>query len=226
MRIPLRGNIISMLGALMFNLFVPCILYLPRVFTLPRHDVFLPSSPRRVLNLRHCILHTYRPSILRKAQDSIADPKYDGVRVSRKKLLEMEESQSADEGEEGLENDDLEVPGHSEDDEDSEDGDEEEEEESEEEEEDEEEESEEEPPRKTKPPTNTTSNSNNPPEAELQQNVNADDLSATLAQKREEDKRKGRAVVKQLVRIILFCLFRGQTRLFLNILMHLDATCA
>lgn len=32
--------------------------------------------------------------------------------------------------------------------------------------------------------------------------MNADDLSSTLAQKREEDKRKGRAVVKQLVRII------------------------
>ncbi|EIM80462.1 TRAUB-domain-containing protein [Stereum hirsutum FP-91666 SS1] len=138
------------------------------------------------------------PSILRKAQDSIADPKYDGVRVSRKKLLEMEESQSgsADEGESGLENDDLEVPGHSHDEDDSEDEDEEEEEDEDKDEE--EEESEEEPHRKTKPNTNGASNSNDPPEPELQQNVNADDLSSTLAQKREEDKRKGRAVVKQL----------------------------
>lgn len=142
-------------------------------------------------------MSTYRPSILRKAQDSIADPKYDGVRVSRK-TLEESQGGSADEGEEGLENDDLEVPGHSEDDEDSED-------EYEEEEEEEEEESEEEPPRKTKPNTNGASNSNDPPEPELQQNGNVDDLSSTLAQKREEDKRKGRAVVKQLVRIILLC---------------------
>lgn len=100
-------------------------------------------------------LSTYRPSILRKAQDSIADPKYDGVRVSRKKLLEMEENASAsggeeDEGEEGLENDDQEFPGHSEDDEDSENEDEDEDEEEEEEEEGEEDEDEEEPPPKNK----------------------------------------------------------------------------
>lgn len=143
-------------------------------------------------------LSTCRPSVLRKkAQDSIADPKYDGVRVSRKKLMEMEESGSGSEAESGLGSDEDEnnnqrqaFPQHSQD------------EDSEEEEEEDESESEEDtvqPPPSRKINTKSTIG----PEPEPEQEQNVDDLSATLRQKREEDRRKGKAVVKQLVCIVL-----------------------
>ncbi|KAI0044742.1 TRAUB-domain-containing protein [Auriscalpium vulgare] len=127
------------------------------------------------------------PSALRRMRDSIADPKYDGVKTSRKQLMEESDvgaeeeeedgqSDDLDVDEEGSEangqsehddqEDDLQSPSEREDEQDSED-------------------EREEPP--------ITGERETTGDAEL-----VDDLSSTLRQKREEDRRKGKAVSRQL----------------------------
>lgn len=161
-----------------------------------------------------------RPSSLRKLHDSIADPKYEGVKMSRKMLMEMsdvdEEGDLGDgENEAGAgemdEEDDYDeevrggedwnngTPSESEDEFEDEEG-EEEEEEAEEVVEETEEQSEEESspeglqttPLKRKSREETTANNT---------------LQNTLQKTREEDLRKGKAVLRQLVSIFPWILF-------------------
>ncbi|VDC06463.1 unnamed protein product [Peniophora sp. CBMAI 1063] len=120
------------------------------------------------------------PSALRKLADAVSDPKYDGKRTSRAQL-DME----SDEGESGLEGDedgdeDMDAPTGAHDaSDDSHDDD-----------EDEESEEEEvpEPPKRTAPPKRK----------QTEEDAQADDLSAALRQKRDEDRSKGKAVSRQL----------------------------
>jgi protein AATF/BFR2 len=142
-----------------------------------------------------------RPSSLRKLQDSIGDPKYDGVRTSRKALLEQEDQppEGEDGGEENggsnefADNDDddeseeefqgfgvgVEGPWGSED-------------EDEDEETDEEEEDELETP-KSKPSAIPSS------KRKAEEEEPSGDLTSTLKSAREADRRKGKAVGRQIV---------------------------
>ena len=121
--------------------------------------------------------HTRRPSpspsTLRKLQDSIADPKYVGVKTSRKQLLEW--SQSEGEDEEGPASQDESA-------------------------------SEDEPA-----PVRDATDEDDVPEDSAEEHASPplkkqavqeppEDLSSTLRQKRDEDRRKGKAVARQLVR--------------------------
>ncbi|KAG5652042.1 hypothetical protein H0H81_006492 [Sphagnurus paluster] len=131
------------------------------------------------------------PSSLRKQHDSIADQKYDGVKTTRKQIMEEsdEDMSNQDENEgEGSESEDEEPAaqqdqfsnaGEAEDSEEEEDA-------SDDEEEEEENQA---PPLHTK--VNFLKNSNEGQE-------NAEDLSSGLRKKRDEDREKGKAVSSQI----------------------------
>ncbi|KAF5338614.1 hypothetical protein D9611_012816 [Ephemerocybe angulata] len=142
------------------------------------------------------------PSTLRKMADSIADPKYDGVRTSRKTLAEQDELS----GEDNEEDEDQREGEGQDDDESSEEefqgfgiegpwsGEEDEDEDEDEESEGSEEEEYIQPPPKSKPAADTTSAKRSAPEAEEP----SGDLTSTLKTAREADRRKGKAVAKQI----------------------------
>ncbi|GLB41711.1 putative TRAUB-domain-containing protein [Lyophyllum shimeji] len=128
------------------------------------------------------------PSSLRKQHDSISDPKYDGARTTRRQLIEQDsdEEMSDDDKGSGLDDEEQSVDGaqassgvehadSSEDDEISSHSE-------------EEEEDQNPPPRKTRRPEKRSAEE---PES-------GEDLSAELRKKREEDRKKGKAVVRQI----------------------------
>lgn len=123
----------------------------------------------------------YRPSSLRRLQ-SVADPKYEGVKTSRKQLMESSDQEPSDledddadgdsesgaEGEEGEQHDDSQsIPSESE-------------------------------PEETGEERQTTLPSGKQSDTELDP---AEDLPSTLRKTREEDRTKGKAVSQQIVRI-------------------------
>ncbi|KAF5373325.1 hypothetical protein D9615_007448 [Tricholomella constricta] len=128
------------------------------------------------------------PSSLRKQHDSISDPKYEGVRTSRKQIMEYESDQdlgSADE-ESGSEDEDMgahdvqassgaEEADASDDEGASADSEEEE---------------------KNQAPAPRKKSS--PEKRQMEEHEPTDYLSATLREKREEDKKKGQAVSRQI----------------------------
>ncbi|TFY73096.1 hypothetical protein EWM64_g10916, partial [Hericium alpestre] len=124
------------------------------------------------------------PSALRKAQQSISDPKYDGVKTSRKALLDesepSEDEQDDDAEEPAQEVDSEEIPSGSEPDFDEQQDD-------ENEEETDEDESRPPPPLKSKPRVLEPDSEEPEP-----------DLASTLRQTRAEDVKKGKAVKRQL----------------------------
>jgi Ca2+-dependent lipid-binding protein len=137
----------------------------------------------------------YRPSELRKLQDSLADPKYEGVRTSRKALEERqyEESEIDSEDEEdefaGLHGGSSDVDRDGEEPDNSE-GDESQMNEDEDSEGDSEDVTDEAPPSSLRPPKRPA------PEQE-------EDPTSALKQAREADKKKGQAVAKQIVSQVL-----------------------
>ena len=137
-----------------------------------------------------------RPSSLRRMQQSVADPKYEGVRTSRKELMENEEeSISGEDDEESHHDEDKEegrvrfdVPSEKQ-------------------------------PRKSNGAISDeditseseqrgirdiTSNRNIPSKRQSENLGPTEDVSSTLKKKREEDLEKGRAVKRQVV--CPFCL--------------------
>lgn len=131
-------------------------------------------------------------SSLRKLHDSIADPKYEGVKTSRKKLLEIsDEDEDEDEGDEDVAEDEgrdgeedffkedalreEDPPSESEEDQEIES------------------EAEEEEPENEKPSLPSTENLR-----PQEKSRTTDDLSNALQKTREEDLRKGKAVMRQL----------------------------
>jgi protein AATF/BFR2 len=139
-----------------------------------------------------------RPSTIRR-YDSIADPKYEGVKITRKSLMveddevlseEDEDAQSQSGSDEEDEEEDSESNANYDDDEvPPSQG---------EENEDDEEET------KSVSGTQLTEKPSAKPE-ELAETVEV--LSATLRQKREEDRRKGRSVLRQIVNLFPFGMF-------------------
>ncbi|KAG6854023.1 hypothetical protein C0991_011510 [Blastosporella zonata] len=133
-------------------------------------------------------IYTLRPSSLRKQHDSISDPKYEGVKTSRK-MLEGDSNRDMDDESEGSGSDEDEFHGGrssgvegeeaAEDDEPSESGD---------DHEDDEEEEEEEEERQVP----------SPKKRPMEEAERAEDLPTELLKKREEDKKKGKAVTRQI----------------------------
>ncbi|KAF9447513.1 TRAUB-domain-containing protein, partial [Macrolepiota fuliginosa MF-IS2] len=128
------------------------------------------------------------PSSLRKLHDSIADPKYDGVKTSRKKLMEFSDEEREDRAEESEEGDDEGVDGEDEDVEEGEGWDDEEVPSGSEEEDSESEEEGHDVIRRSPPST----------KRKAEETGQTDDLGNTLQKTREEDLRKGKAVMRQL----------------------------
>jgi len=144
-----------------------------------------------------------RPSTIRR-YDSIADPKYDGARITRKSLMveddevfseEEEDAQSQSGSEEEEEEEDASKSNGSYDDDGDDDDDDEVPSQGE------ENEDEEEP--KSDSGTQLTAKPSAKPEG-LAETVEV--LSATLRQKREEDRRKGRSVLRQIVSLFSFAM--------------------
>ena len=137
----------------------------------------------------------FRPSSLRKMHQSVADPKYDGVRTSRKELMESEEEDDSgeehdedeEEGEEGRVR--FDIPSEKQprksngaiSDEDitseSEDGSE----------------------VSQRESRDITSNRNTPSKQQSENLEPTENMSSTLKKKREEDVEKGQAVKRQVV---------------------------
>ncbi|KAG6813828.1 hypothetical protein H0H92_006772 [Tricholoma furcatifolium] len=128
------------------------------------------------------------PSSLRKQHDSISDPKYEGIKTTRK-MLQDDSDGSLDEGSE-LEEDDLpdtNMP-ETDDDEGDEFSDDDRDNQSGEEEDEEDEEEAHVPPPSAKVPVKRP----------VEEDERGDDLSTELVKKREEDKKKGKAVSRQI----------------------------
>ncbi|TFK51679.1 TRAUB-domain-containing protein [Heliocybe sulcata] len=124
------------------------------------------------------------PSAIRRLHDSIADTKYEGVRTSRKQLLEEDEDEDEGHDPSGNEGDDVQDPSDQEEEEEipSEsvsEGD---------------EVDDLPPPRSVK---SSPGKANGPRPSKLTP-APAEDLSSTLRQTREEDRKKGKAVSRQL----------------------------
>ncbi|KIY70780.1 TRAUB-domain-containing protein [Cylindrobasidium torrendii FP15055 ss-10] len=120
------------------------------------------------------------PSTLRKAGDSILDPKYSGAKVSRKDLLDQEDESDSEGEESALEDDPMN------------DGPEEQEDEEQEEDEEDEEEGQSVVPR-------SHSAKRREPLEDVQPHSNhSDNLQDTLKRNRDQDRRKGQAVAQQL----------------------------
>ncbi|KAG1869596.1 TRAUB-domain-containing protein [Suillus subluteus] len=115
------------------------------------------------------------PSALRKLQDSIADPKYDGIKTSRKQLLEYDGSDYSSEGDDNetgseLERDeDNEVPS-----------------------------SQSEPENEPDTPTLISTTSAAKSTTSYEDPKHIENLSSRLRKTRDEDRKKGKAVSKQI----------------------------
>lgn len=119
----------------------------------------------------------FRPSTLRKLHDSIADPKYEGRRTTRRQILESDEEQGSvddEQGEDISEDEhtpaiDVDLPSESE------------------------------ASAAPEPPVLPSHHSDSEP---------PDDLTSTLRKTRDEDRRKGKAVSRQIVCIYTSYLVR------------------
>lgn len=126
-----------------------------------------------------------RPSGLRKLQDSIADPKYDGIKTSRKQLMEHEDSDYDSEGDDDKTGSEL---GRDEDEEES----------------DNnvpsfQSELESEPDAPTSFSTTFAAKST----TSYEEPKHTENPSSRLREARDEDRKKGKAVSKQIVRLIV-----------------------
>lgn len=116
-----------------------------------------------------------RPSALRKIHDSVADPKYDGKRTTRRQLLESEEASDAEEHDASSEDEaGLSAESQSMDEDESE---------------------------KNEDEDNSGELEEAVTEARSMQPEPVDDLSSTLRKTRDEDRTKGKAISRQLVRL-------------------------
>jgi protein AATF/BFR2 len=134
------------------------------------------------------IIGSARPSTLRKLHDGISDPKYDGVKTTRKRLLQEDVEEGNEEGSA------AEGEGFSE------------------------HSREEDQPSEELSANEICSRSNGdnqePPPASQNVSLNksvqdyrpSDDLTSTLQKTRDEDRKKGRAISRQLVRFTRICL--------------------
>jgi protein AATF/BFR2 len=133
---------------------------------------------------RFSFIGSASPSALRKLQDGISDPKYDGVKTTRKRLLQ-ENSEDEEVGSEdgGITEDDEFNQNSREEDQSVDEG------EANEISSGSDEDNEEPPPASQNASLNTSAKDHLP----------SDDLTSTLQKTREEDRKKGRAVSRQLV---------------------------
>lgn len=121
-------------------------------------------------------IHIIRPSSLRKLHDGISDPKYDGVRTSRKQLLEGSEDEATSDEEES---EDAVGPGDSAGEDD-----------------DMQSESE-----ATSIDDDENENSSTKPHTEHDQE-DISNMPNTLQKTREDDRRKGKAITRQIVCLV------------------------